>query len=101
MDLVSTRSQTSQMENPQSWWKPYECPITRQPFFMWIEHPEDGWVPTYGGPYDSYTIPVFDGQGYCRKRFDHDEGAWLMDEVEDVGFQIVSDQLFLTETPPD
>lgn len=34
----------------RSW--PDKCPITRRDFFMEI----DG-VPTYGGPFDSYTIP--------------------------------------------
>ena len=35
---------------------PDKCPITRRDFFMEI----DG-VPTYGGPYDSYTIPEMEG----------------------------------------
>jgi hypothetical protein len=57
---------------------PTICPITGLPFFMMIGHPDLGWVPTYGGPYDSYTIPVpdEDGDGYYRERFDHDEGVW-------------------------
>lgn len=75
-------------------WCPDICPITGQPFFMWIEHHATGqMVPTYGGPYDSYTIPVREGDGsYCRERYDHDNGWWVTDEVEDVGIQIVSDQ---------
>ena len=80
-------------------WCPDACPITGLPFFMWIEHHETGQrVPTYGGPYDSYTIPVRDKDGsYCRERYDHDRGGWLTDEVEDVGVQIVSDQAFVYE----
>ncbi|MFT0140726.1 hypothetical protein ACEK07_45875 [Alcanivoracaceae bacterium MT1] len=86
--------------NWRKWWKPDVCPITRAPFFMWIEHPDDGWVPTYGGPYDSYTIPVFDGESYTRQRYDHDEGGWCVGEVEDVGVQIVDDQLYVTDQDP-
>lgn len=83
-------------------WCPDVCPITGLPFFMWIEHHETGqMVPTYGGPYDSYTIPVRDKDGsYCRERYDHDRGGWLTDEVEDVGVQIVSDQAYVSDEPP-
>lgn len=83
-------------------WCPDVCPITGLPFFMWIEHHETGQrVPTYGGPYDSYTIPVRDKDGsYCRERYDHDRGGWLTDEVEDVGVQIVSDQAFVYDDEP-
>ena len=83
-------------------WCPDVCPITGLPFFMWIEHHETGQnVPTYGGPYDSYTIPVRDKDGsYCRERYDHDLGGWLTDEVEDVGIQIVSDQAYVSEDEP-
>lgn len=78
-------------------WCPDVCPITGLRFFMWIEHYKTGqMVPTYGGPYDSYTIPVRDDDGsYIRERYDHDRGSWLVDEVEDVGIQIVSDQAFV------
>lgn len=31
-------------------WRPDICPITGRAFFMWIEHPTLGNVPTYGGP---------------------------------------------------
>ncbi|HEY8359486.1 MAG TPA: hypothetical protein VIL30_18705 [Ramlibacter sp.] len=53
-------------------WCPDFCPITGRRFFMWI----DG-EPTYGGPFDSYTIPLRDenGEFYCRQ-YDHDEGGW-------------------------
>jgi hypothetical protein len=57
---------------------PENCPITNLPFFMMIEHPDLGVVPTYGGPYDSYTIPEKDDGGdYYRERYDHDEGRWI------------------------
>ncbi|MFB0774266.1 hypothetical protein [Aeromonas salmonicida] len=63
---------------------PDKCPITRRNFFMEI----DG-VPTYGGPYDSYTIPEMLGtpeqpwheRELFVRRFDHDEGRWVDDEV--------------------
>lgn len=54
------------------------CPITRRPFFMNIDHPEMGEVPTFGGPFDSYTIPEADDDGELRcERYDHDAGAWV------------------------
>lgn len=64
---------------------PDKCPITNLPLFMEIEHPSLGLVPTYGGPYDSYTIPEVDDDGdFVRYRYDHDEGCWV-DGVETVG----------------
>lgn len=44
-------------------WCPDVDPITRYPLFMWINHPELGYVPTYGGPYDSYTLTERDENG--------------------------------------
>ena len=66
---------------------PDKCPITRRAFFMEI----DG-VPTYGGPYDSYTIPEMLGtpdqpwhdRELFVRRFDHDRGHWVDDEVIDL-----------------
>ncbi|WP_407081536.1 hypothetical protein [Klebsiella oxytoca] len=59
-------------------WKPDVCPITGRRFFLWIEHPEFGYVPTYGGPYDSYTIPTRDSDGeFSCERYDHDFGGWV------------------------
>lgn len=83
-------------------WRPDVCPFTGLAFFMWIEHHKTGqMVPTYGGPYDSYTIPVRDTDGsYCRERYDHERGGWLLGEVEDVGVQIVSDQAYVSDEPP-
>lgn len=72
---------------------PDKCPITNEPLFMEIEHPDLGWVPTYGGPYDSYTIPELDDDGdFVRYRYDHDEGLWV-DGVDTVGnaTEIISD----------
>ena len=72
---------TQQIHNTQ--W-PEKCPITLRDFFMEI----DG-KPTYGDPYDSYTIPLMDGKPseqfherelYC-SRYDHDEGCWVDDET--------------------
>lgn len=62
---------------------PDKCPITRRDFFMEI----DG-VPTYGGPYDSYTIPEMSGEAnqpfhereLFVRRYDHDRGGWVEDE---------------------
>ena len=64
---------------------PEKCPITGRPFFMVLDHPELGPVPTYGGPFDSYTIPAPEGEPTdlwherelrC-ERFDHDAGDWV------------------------
>lgn len=63
---------------------PEKCPITRRDFFMEI----DG-VPTYGGPFDSYTIPEMLGtpdqpwheRELFVRRFDHDRGHWVDDEI--------------------
>ena len=70
-------------------WCPDKCPITRRDFFMWIEHPKKGMVPTYGGPFDSYTIPEMDDSPdlpYHEREllcahYDHDAGYWKEDEI--------------------
>lgn len=66
---------------------------------MEIEHPDLGLVPTYGGPYDSYTIPEQDDDGsfYCY-RFDHDEGCWTdgtehVGEVSEIAKGLLNDKL--------
>lgn len=82
---------------PDARWCPDVCPITGRPFFMWITHHETGVkVPTYGGPFDSYTLPVkgSDGSFEC-ERYDHDRGGWLTDEIQDVGLKLVDDQSFI------
>jgi hypothetical protein len=55
------------------------CPITGRPFFMNMEHDELGYVATYGGPFDSYTIPTLDDDGESLRceRYDHDAGHWV------------------------
>lgn len=66
-------------------WCPKICPITGREFFMWLETDEGEYVPTYGGPYDSYTIPECDEDGsWCCQRYDHDDGAWV-EGWEDTG----------------
>ncbi len=68
-------SETNAVRNQ---WRPDICPITGRAFFMWIEHPTLGNVPTYGGPLDSYTIPTKDGDGeFSCERYDHDFGGWV------------------------
>lgn len=60
--------------------KPFkeQCPITHRPFFMYMDHPELGSIPTYGGPFDSYSIPHVDEDGCLRcERYDHDRGEWM------------------------
>lgn len=78
-------------------WCPDKCPITLLPFFMWIEHPDFGLVPTYGGPFDSYTIPELDNdtrvplheRELLRYRYDHDLGGWRVDEVELIDVRLI------------
>ncbi|HAL0226366.1 TPA: ead/Ea22-like family protein [Escherichia coli] len=71
-------------------WRPDICPITGRAFFMWIEHPTLGNVPTYGGPLDSYTIPTKDGDGeFSCERYDHDFGGWV--ESECLGLYLIDD----------
>ncbi len=71
-------SETNAVRNQ---WRPDICPITGRAFFMWIEHPTLGNVPTYGGPLDSYTIPTKDGDGeFSCERYDHDFGGWVESE---------------------
>ena len=86
------RAEVERLTNER--WCPTVCPITGRPFFMWIEHYESGrMVPTYGGPFDSYTIPIKgdDGEFVC-ERYDHDEGGWLVDEVVGLGLRLCNDQ---------
>ncbi|MGR7528509.1 hypothetical protein ACU60R_04230 [Klebsiella aerogenes] len=76
--LVEALEKGQQVANINNWWKPDVCPITGRRFFMWIEHPELGYVPTYGGPFDSYTIPTRDDvSGFSCERYDHDVGGWV------------------------
>lgn len=88
--LVEALEKAQQAENINNQWKPDVCPITGRRFFMWIEHSELGYVPTYGGPFDSYTIPSRDSDGeFCCERFDHDLGDWR--EGECGGLYLIDD----------
>lgn len=77
---------------------PDTCPITGLPFFMAIPWDVgEGVVATYGGPYDSYTIPeLCDPQRpespgeMSRRRYDHDAGCWKDWEILDE--RLVSEQ---------
>lgn len=63
-------------------WCPHSDPITGDDFFLWMNHPTLGYVPTYGGPLDSYTLTERDENGeWFHHRYDHDEGAWVDDEA--------------------
>lgn len=73
---------------------PERCPITGREYFMAIEHPERGWVATYGGPFDSYTIPEPDEDGSFRsERFDHDADMWV-EGGHPEPFELVSEREF-------
>ncbi len=74
-----------------SQWKPDVCPVTGRKFFMWIEHETLGYVPTYGGPFDSYTIPIRDSNGeFSCERYDHDFGGWVGGEF--IGLHLIDDE---------
>lgn len=74
-------------------WCPDECPITGRKFFMWIDHPKDGIVPTYGGPFDSYTLAKPDGEGTFEcERYDHDAGHWRDDASETIDLRLIDGQ---------
>lgn len=89
------------VEGPLPPYGPEICPFTGRVFWGNIEHPELGVVATYGGPYDTYTLPQRDADdaSYYVYRFDHDAGAWV-DGVEDIGVAVVDDQLYTSEEDP-
>jgi len=78
-----------------------KCPFTGRPYFMHMDHDELGNVPTYGGPFDSYTIPQPDEDGHLRsERYDHDLGGWI-EGGEPTGLLVVSeDELVDQPSPP-
>jgi hypothetical protein len=68
---------------------PEICPITGRKFFMTIEYERGNFLPTYGGPFDSYTIPELDEDGdWVALRYDHDEGEWM-------GLSVVDSRLII------
>ncbi|EDM6191411.1 ead/Ea22-like family protein [Salmonella enterica subsp. enterica serovar Muenchen] len=80
----------SRAASVNSQWKPDVCPVTGRQFFMWIEHETLGYVPTYGGPFDSYTIPTRDSSGeFSCERYDHDLGGWVGGEF--IGLYLIDD----------
>lgn len=80
----------SRAASVNSQWKPDVCPVTGRKFFMWIEHETLGYVPTYGGPLDSYTIPTRDSSGeFSCERYDHDIGGWV--DGEFIGLYLIDD----------
>lgn len=56
----------------------YACPISGREFWGNIEHPERGMIATYGGPFDTYSVPYLDEDDELRvERFDQDRGDWV------------------------
>lgn len=88
----SVLSDGIQQSGKSNW--PDKCPITRRDFFMEI----DG-VPTYGGPYDSYTIPEMEGtpdqpwheRELTVRRYDHDRGSWW--DYESIPLRIINENV--------
>lgn len=83
-------------------WCPDYDPITLDPFFMWIENESGEYVPTYGGPLDSYTLsqPYQLKEGskridieYHRTRFCHDRGCWI--ESETLCMRVASEEFLI------
>lgn len=76
----------SRAANVNNQWKPEVCPVTGRQFFMWIEHPALGYVPTYGGPFDSYTIPTRGSDGeFSRERIRREHAEWSDKTFGNVG----------------
>ena len=69
---------TWEIENGTSY-HPENCPVTGRPFFMTIEDESGKMVATYGGPFDSYTIPEWNAEDdeFRSERYDHDAGTWV------------------------
>lgn len=89
-DSEETNHAPGKAARVNSYWKPDVCPVTGRQFFMWIEHETLGYVPTYGGPFDSYTIPTRDSSGeFSCERYDHDVGGWV--EGETIGLYLIDD----------
>lgn len=80
---------------------PEVCPFTGRDFWGNIEHPELGMVATYGGPFDTYTLPERDSedQSFHFYRYDHDAGSWT-EGVHSLGAVLVDDQLYTSEEDP-
>lgn len=88
--LEETNHELGKAARVNSYWKPDVCPVTGRQFFMWIEHETLGYVPTYGGPFDSYTIPTRDSSGeFSCERYDHDFGGWVGGEF--IGLYLIDD----------
>lgn len=72
--------------NHKSIWaekSPY-CPITGLEFFADIPDENGNIIATYGGPFDSYSVPIPDEDfpnEFFRRRFCHDRGCWREDET--------------------
>lgn len=99
-DMAVLKMQNVATNQRTGGWCPDVCPITLLSFFMWIEHPSGELVPTYGGPFDSYTMPkpslINSGNDrkdieYTRERFDHDQGCWI-DGCEVVQERVVTEE---------
>lgn len=89
-DSEETNHAPGKAARVNSYWKPDVCPVTGRQFFMWIEHETLGYVPTYGGPFDSYTIPTRDSSGeFSCERYDHDLGGWVGGEF--IGLYLIDD----------
>lgn len=76
---------------------PKSCPVTGRPYWGLIEHPDYGLVPTYGGPYNTYTIPhtVEDGDltALMCENYDHDHGAWSDNDDPTIGYLVEGEPL--------
>lgn len=73
VQLVSPAKPTGEIPAPLP-----VCPITGRKFWGNLHHPELGTVATYGGPFDTYTVPQIGEDGELRsERYDQDAGCWV------------------------
>lgn len=108
-DLEEAKKELERLQKDRDRYKsaiPERCPVTGRDFFMLIATDEtgDNWVPTYGGPFDSYTIPVATDPRkergkylyaeFHQQRCDHDEGSWV-DGTESIGLVLIDDELLM------
>jgi len=75
---LAAQSPTSHQAGREVPVAPDNCPVSGRKFWGNLSHPEMGYVATYGGPFDTYTIPEIGDDGELRcERYDQDAGEWV------------------------
>jgi hypothetical protein len=74
--MIANRQQYNLHTDEQRRGAPEFCPITGRQYWGHVTHPELGSVPTYGGPFDTYTIPEVKDDDVLVHRYDQDAAEW-------------------------